>query len=267
MKNKNYSPEELYKKNINKLIEISQIIDKDNEYNDKIKNDSIFLKLLFKDLRNGYKWYDENQWRPIKVCIHNCYKLLQTGYKESNQKELESNIIILEKLIKEYNPKKDRLQKLSESVIQNIFDNTLKILQKKVETQENIRKSFDNMPSNVINEFNNFEKGKNIPKELINKVINKDDNNENNNNNNKNDILKHENINENNNKLNNLDEINVNKQYIDNKLNEQKIFYENKINKLENKINNLENEINKLKNFINNIGGLLINYNKDQNNI
>ena len=265
MKNK-ISSEDLYKKNINKLIEISQIIDEDNEYNDKIKNDSIFLKLLFKDLRNGYKWYDENQWRPIKVCIHNCYKLLQTGYKESNQKELESNIIILEKLIKEYNPKKDRLQKLSESVIQNIFDNTLKILQKKVETQENIRKSFDNMPSNVINEFNNFEKGKNIPKELINKVINKDDNNENNNNN-KNDILNHENINENNNKINNLDEINVNKQYIDNKLNEQKIYYENKINKLENKINNLENEINKLKNFINNIGGLLINYNKDQNNI
>jgi cob(I)alamin adenosyltransferase len=264
--NNKISSEELYKKNINKLIEISQIIDEDNEYNDKIKNDSIFLKLLFKDLRNGYKWYDENQWRPIKVCIHNCYKLLQTGYKESNQKELESNIIILEKLIKEYNPKKDRLQKLSESVIQNIFDNTLKILQKKVETQENIRKSFDNMPSNVINEFNNFEKGKNIPKELINKVINKDDNNENNNNNN-NDILKHENINENNNKINNLDEINVNKQYIDNKLNEQKIFYENKINKLENKINNLENEINKLKNFINNIGGLLLNYNKDQNNI
>jgi hypothetical protein len=212
MKNKNYSSEELYKKNINKLIEISQIIDKDNEYNDKIKNDSIFLKLLFKDLRNGYKWYDENQWRPIKVCIHNCYKLLQTGYKESNQKELESNIIILEKLIKEYNPKKDRLQKLSESVIQNIFDNTLKILQKKVETQENIRKSFDNMPSNVINEFNNFEKGKNIPKELINKVINKDDNNENNNNN-KNDILKQENINENNNIINNLDEINVYKQF------------------------------------------------------
>jgi hypothetical protein len=88
-----------------------------------------------------------------------------------------------------------------------------------------------------------------------------------NNNNNKNDILKQENINENNNIINNLDEINVNKQYIDNKLNEQKIFYENKINKLENKINNLENEINKLKNFINNIGGLLINYNKDQNNI
>ena len=264
MKNKNYSPEELYKKNINKLIEISQIIDKDNEYNDKIKNDSIFLKLLFKDLRNGYKWYDENQWRPIKVCIHNCYKLLQTGYKESNQKELESNIVILEKLIKEYNPKKDRLQKLSESVIQNIFDNTLKILQKKVETQENIRKSFDNMPSNVINEFNNFEKGKNIPKELINKVINKDDNNENNNNDNKFQINKNNNYNDNDNKIVNIDNTNINKQYLDCKLNEQKIFYENKINKLENKINNLENEINNLKNIINNIGDLFINYKKIQ---
>ena len=48
--------------------------------------------------------------------------------------------------------------------------------------------------------------------------------------------------------------------------NDMEILQKEKIEQ-EKKILQLENEINKLKNFINNIGGLLINYNKDQNNI
>lgn len=52
--------EKLYQENINELIKISQMIDNSIEYNDDIRNDNVFLKLLFKDLRNGKNFMGKN---------------------------------------------------------------------------------------------------------------------------------------------------------------------------------------------------------------
>jgi len=66
------------------------------------------------------KWYDHDDWRPIKAAIHNCYKLLQNGYVPENQIELENNIKILNILLKESNYKKSNVDKITEEVMQNI---------------------------------------------------------------------------------------------------------------------------------------------------
>lgn len=220
-----YSPHRQYQINITKLIEISQLIDKDNKYSQEINNK--FFKDLFRDLRSGSKWYEESQWKPIKAAIHNCYKLVQKGFVADNQRELENNIIILEKLIKEPNPKRIRLEKLSEQVVQNIFDNTLNLLKKKAQEQDNIKKSFDNMPVNIKNEFENFEKSKDIPNEIVEKVINTESNNTTLSGNTGNKCKCNE--------------------YYEKKLMEQREFYENKINTVNNRLIQVENEMKEMK--------------------
>lgn len=221
-----YSPHRQYQKNITKLIEISQLIDKDNKYSQEINHK--FFKDLFRDLRSGSKWYEEGQWKPIKAAIHNCYKLVQKGFVADNQRELENNIIILEKLIKEPNPKRIRLEKLSEQVVQNIFDNTLKLIKKKAQEQDNIKKSFDNMPVNVKTEFENFEKSKDIPNEIVEKVINTESSS------------------------NNIISVNTDNkckcsEYYEKKLMEQREFYENKINIVNNRLMQVEKEMKEMK--------------------
>ena len=119
---------DLYDSNLQRLMDISQIIDEDNDYPPETQNSSIFIKLLFKDIRKCSKWYENDEWRPIKTAIHNCYKLLQKGYVPENQGELENNIKILEKLIKDISSKKSNVEKMSEEVVQNIFDKTIKNL-------------------------------------------------------------------------------------------------------------------------------------------
>lgn len=214
-KDKNvYSPHLQYRRNITKLIEISQLLDKDNKYPMEINNK--FFKDLFRDLRNGSKWYEEEQWRPIKAAIHNCYKLIQKGYVADNQRELENNITILEKLIKEPNPKRIRLEKLSEQVVQNIFDNTLNMIRKKAQEQDTIKKSFDNMPENIKNEFESFEKGKDIPSEIVDKVISKENKCE-------------------------------CKEWYEKKLNDQKEEYEFKLKKVNDRVSELEKEVKEMK--------------------
>ena len=82
-----YSPYNHYHQNLNKLIKISQLINKDNTYSLEINQE--FFKSLFHDLCSASKLYDTEQWKPIKVCIFNCYNLLKRGFIPENQKELE----------------------------------------------------------------------------------------------------------------------------------------------------------------------------------
>ena len=119
---------ELYEKNLQHLMDISKFIDEDNIYPPETQSNSIFIKLLFQDIRKCSKWYDHDEWRPIKTAIHNCYKLLQNGYVSENQSELQNNIKILEILLKESSYKKSNVDKITEEVMQNIFDKTLKNL-------------------------------------------------------------------------------------------------------------------------------------------
>ena len=126
--NNNISTIDLYDNNLVRLMNISKFIDEENDYPIETQNDSVFIKLLFQDIRKCSKWYSDKEYRPIKTAIHNCYKLVQKGYVPDNQGELENNIQILEKLIKDQNSKKSRLEKISEEVVQNIFDKTIKNL-------------------------------------------------------------------------------------------------------------------------------------------
>lgn len=236
-----FSPHRQYHKNITKLIEISQMIDQENKYSNEVNPG--FFQSLFKDLRHGEKWYNNQQWRPIKTAIHNCYKLIQKGYVADNQRELEGNILILEKLVKEPNPKKAQLEKLSAQVVQNIFDNTIKAIRDKAQTQEDIRKSFDDMPIIIQDEYKEFEKMNNSIG-LSNKVYIED-----------------------------KDIGNVNSKYdtkvircncnCDRKLKDQKEFYEAKLKQVENKMNTMEIEINKMNYIIKRIGNVFLDYNKD----
>ena len=116
---------DLYDNNLQRLMNISKFIDEDNDYPIETQNSSIFIKLLFQDIRKCSKWYENDEWRPIKTAIHNCYKLLQKGYVPENQGELENNIKILEKLLKDPSSKKSNVDKISEEVVQNIFDKTI----------------------------------------------------------------------------------------------------------------------------------------------
>ena len=159
----------------------------------------------------------------------NCYKLIQKGYVADNQRELENNITILEKLIKEPNPKRIRLEKLSEQVVQNIFDNTLNMIRKKAQEQDTIKKSFDNMPENIKNEFESFEKGKDIPSEIVDKVISKENKCE-------------------------------CKEWYEKKLNEQKEEYEFKLKKVNDRMSELEKEVKEMKEIFLKLKNVFIDY-------
>ena len=215
---------DLYDNNLQRLMDISQFIDEDNDYPPETQNSSIFIKLLFQDIRKCSKWYANDEWRPIKTAIHNCYKLLQKGYVPENQGELENNIKILEKLLKDPSSKKSNVDKLSEEVVQNIFDKTIRSL-----------KSSENN-NNKINDLNNIT---NKSYKEDEKEIEKDYFNKNNNNNlNKNEF--------------------VTKEKMENALNEQKLFYENKMNSMQNEIDDLKKKVNELTNLMENIGKCFI---------
>ena len=215
---------DLYDNNLQRLMNISKFIDEDNDYPPETQNSSIFIKLLFQDIRKCSKWYANDEWRPIKTAIHNCYKLLQKGYVPENQGELENNIKILEKLLKDPNSKKSNVDKISEEVVQNIFDKTIRSLK----ISEN---------NNKINDLNN----------ITNKLYKEDEKEK--------DYF---NINNNNNNSNlNKNEF-VTKEKMENALNEQKIFYENKMNSMQNEINELKKKVNELTNLIENIGKCFI---------
>ena len=228
---------DLYEKNLQSLMDISKYIDEDNIYPPETQNSTIFIKLLFQDIRKCCKWYDHDDWRPIKAAIHNCYKLLQNGYVPENQIELENNIKILNILLKESNYKKSNVDKITEEVMQNIFDKTLK----------NLKENDNNIINNEIKENNN-----NINNFNKNKIFEEDKNNINKNN----FDSFNNNININNNK--NKDEY-ITKEKLDEKLNEQKLFYENKINKMQNEINELTNKVNDLSDLMNNIRACFLN--------
>ena len=235
---------DLYEKNLQSLMDISKYIDEDNIYPPETQNSTIFIKLLFQDIRKCSKWYEHDEWRPIKAAIHNCYKLLQNGYVPENQIELENNIKILEILLKESNYKKSNVDKITEEVMQNIFDKTLKNL-----------KENDNI--NIIN----------------NEVD--DENNNINNNINKNKIFEEDKLNTNNNNLNYINSnMNINnknkdeyitKEKLDKIINEQKLFYENKINGMQNEIDELKNKVNNLTDLMENIGTCFLNIKKNNN--
>ena len=215
---------DLYDNNLQRLMNISKFIDEDNDYPPETQNSSIFIKLLFQDIRKCSKWYANDEWRPIKTAIHNCYKLLQKGYVPENQGELENNIKILEKLLKDPNSKKSNVDKISEEVVQNIFDKTIRSLK----ISEN---------NNKINDLNN----------ITNKSYKEDEKEK--------DYF---NINNNNNSNLNKNEF-VTKEKMENALNEQKIFYENKMNSMQNEIDELKKKVNELTNLMENIGKCFIN--------
>ena len=215
---------DLYDNNLQRLMNISKFIDEDNDYPPETQNSSIFIKLLFQDIRKCSKWYANDEWRPIKTAIHNCYKLLQKGYVPENQGELENNIKILEKLLKDPNSKKSNVDKISEEVVQNIFDKTIRSL--KISENNN----------NKINDLNN----------ITNKSYKEDEKEK--------DYF---NINNNNNNLNKNEF--VTKEKMENALNEQKIFYENKMNSMQNEIDELKKKVNELTNLMENIGKCFIN--------
>ena len=235
---------DLYEKNLQSLMDISKYIDEDNIYPPETQNSTIFIKLLFQDIRKCSKWYEHDEWRPIKAAIHNCYKLLQNGYIPENQIELENNIKILEILLKESNYKKSNVDKITEEVMQNIFDKTLKNLKE----NDNI-----NIINNEVNDKNN-----NI-----------------NNNINKNKIFEEDKLCTNNNNLNYINSnMNINnknkdeyitKEKLDKIINDQKLFYENKINGMQNEIDELKNKVNNLTDLMENIGTCFLNMKKNNN--
>ena len=231
---------DLYDNNLQRLMNISKFIDEDNDYPIETQNSSIFIKLLFQDIRKCSKWYANDEWRPIKTAIHNCYKLLQKGYVPENQGELENNIKILEKLLKDPSSKKSNVDKISEEVVQNIFDKTIKNLN----INEN-NNNINNININKINEINNIN--------ISNKSY-KEDEKEKNFFNNYNSGI---------NTINNRNEF-VTKEKMENALNEQKHYYEKKMNLMQNDIDNLKKKVNELNDLINNIGKCFIkSMNKD----
>ena len=214
-------------------MNISQFIDEDNDYPPETRNSSIFIKLLFKDIRKCSKWYEKDEWRPIKTAIHNCYKLLQKGYVPENQGELENNITILEKLIKDPSSKKSNVEKMSEEVVQNIFD--------KIIINLNDSSNSNNNNINKINDINNNKVYKEDDKEIEKNYYNNYNNNINNNNINNNNINEFVTI-----------------EKMETAMNEQKIFFEKKINSMQNEINELKAKVNELTDLINNIGNFFI---------
>ena len=213
--------EKLYQENINELIKISQMIDSSIEYNDEIRKDSVFLKLLFKDLRNGKKFYGKKQWGIIKTAIHNCYKLIQNGFVSGNQNELRNNIIILNKLIQEPNL---RIQNVSEELVKNVFESSLKNLKLMEKEEKDFERRFRFFPF-IVDDENKKEK----------------------------DDCKEEK------KLNDNKDF-ITKEFFEERLNEEKKIYENEIRNLDNKVDKLENEIKDIKLLISKLGNLFISF-------
>ena len=211
----------LYEDNINELIKISQMIDSSIEYNDDIRNDNVFLKLLFKDLRNGKKFYGKEQWKIIKTAIHNCYKLIQNGFVSANQNELKNNIIILNKLIQEPNL---RIQNVSEELVKNVFESSLKNLKLMEKEEKDFERRFRFFPF-IVDDENKKEK----------------------------DDCKEEK------KLNDNKDF-ITKEFFEERLNEEKKIYENEIRNLDNKVDKLENEIKDIKLLISKLGNLFISF-------
>ena len=231
---------DLYDNNLQRLMNISKFIDEDNDYPIETQNSSIFIKLLFQDIRKCSKWYENDEWRLIKTAIHNCYKLLQKGYVPENQGELENNIKILEKLLKDPSSKKSNVDKISEEVVQNIFDKTIKNLN----INEN-NNNINNINTNKINEINNMN--------ISNKSYKEDEKEKN----------VFNNYNSGINTINNRNEF-VTKEKMENALKEQKHYYEKKMNLMQNDIDNLKKKVNELNDLINNIGKCFIkSMNKD----
>ena len=235
---------DLYDRNLQRLMEISKFIDEDNDYPPETQNDSVFIKLLFQDIRKCSKWYINEEWSPIKDAINNCYKLLQKGYVPENQSELENNIRILEILLKDSSLKKPNMDKISEELVQNIFDKSIKHLS---------QSSFDN--NNIIND-NNSNNNSNNSNNSNNNIINddnkineiksfKEDDKENNKyiKNYDNDV---------NNNISSKNEL-ITKEKMENALNEQKIYYETKMNLMQNDIDELKKKVKELTDLVDNI--------------
>ena len=236
---------ELYDRNLQKLMEISKYIDEDHIYPPETQNNSIFIKLLFQDIRKCSKWYDHDEWRPIKTAIHNCYKLLQNGYVSENQSELENNIKILEILLKESSYKKTNVDKITEEVMQNIFDKTLKNL-----NENNDKNETKNI---IIN--NNFKNNKIFEEDQIKTNANTIENINNYNNNINLSVLSD----------NDKKEF-ITKEKMDKVINEQKLYYENKMGIMQNEINELKNKVNDLTDLMNNIGKCFFNMKSNNKN-
>ena len=236
---------ELYDRNLQKLMEISKYIDEDHIYPAETQNNSIFIKLLFQDIRKCSKWYDHDEWRPIKTAIHNCYKLLQNGYVSENQSELENNIKILEILLKESSYKKTNVDKITEEVMQNIFDKTLK----------NLNENNDKNEIKNININNNFKNNKIFEEDKIKTNANTIENINNYNNNINLSVLSD----------NDKKEF-ITKEKMDKLINEQKLYYENKMSNMQNEINELKNKVNDLTDLMNNIGKCFFNMKSNNKN-
>ena len=236
---------ELYDRNLQKLMEISKYIDEDHIYPPETQNNSIFIKLLFQDIRKCSKWYEHDEWRPIKTAIHNCYKLLQNGYVSENQSELENNIKILEILLKESSYKKTNVDKITEEVMQNIFDKTLKNL-----NENNDKNETKNI---IIN--NNFKNNKIFEEDQIKTNANTIENINNYNNNINLSVLSD----------NDKKEF-ITKEKMDKLINEQKLYYENKMSNMQNEINELKNKVNDLTDLMNNIGKCFFNMKSNNKN-
>ena len=236
---------ELYDRNLQKLMEISKYIDEDHLYPPETQNNSIFIKLLFQDIRKCSKWYDHDEWRPIKTAIHNCYKLLQNGYVSENQSELENNIKILEILLKESSYKKTNVDKITEEVMQNIFDKTLKNL-----NENNDKNETKNI---IIN--NNFKNNKIFEEDKIKTNANTIENINNYGNNINLSVLSD----------NDKKEF-ITKEKMDKVINEQKLYYENKMGIMQNEINELKNKVNDLTDLMNNIGKCFFNMKSNNKN-
>ena len=222
---------DLYDNNLQRLMDISKFIDEDNDYPIETQNSTIFIKLLFQDIRKCSKWFDNNQWRPIKTAIHNCYKLLQKGYVPENQGELENNIKILEILLKEASSKNSNVDKISEELVQNIFDKTIKNLSNNEDNN-----NMDNINTNKKSDINN----------IGNKSYKEDEKEK--------DYFNNYNTGVTNiNTINNRNEF-VTKEKMENALNEQKKYYENKLSLIQNDIDNLKKKVNELTDLLNNIG-------------
>lgn len=235
---------DLYDRNLQRLMEISKFIDEDNDYPPETQNDSVFIKLLFQDIRKCSKWYINEEWRPIKAAIHNCYKLLQKGYVPENQSELENNIRILEILLKDSSLKKPNMDKISEELVQNIFDKSIKHLsQSSFDNNNNIindsnnnnNTNDNNSNNNIINDDNKINEIKTYKEDdkENDKYIKNYDNYENNNIPNKNEF--------------------ITKEKMENALNEQKIYYEKKMNLMQNDIDVLKKKVKELTDLVDNI--------------
>lgn len=237
---------DLYDRNLQRLMDISKFIDEDNDYPPETQNDSVFIKLLFQDIRKCSKWYINEEWRPIKAAIHNCYKLLQKGYVPENQSELENNIRILEILLKDSSLKKPNMDKISEELVQNIFDKSIKHLsQSSFDNNNNIIN--DNNSSNNIND-NNSSNNNNIiiSDNKINEIKTfKEDNKEN-------DKYNKDYENDVNNNISNRNEF-ITKEKMEHALNEQKIYYEKKMNLMQNDIDELKKKVKELTDLVDNI--------------